>query len=252
MNNRSVELVHVSFARHDNVDVKGRHRRCYSIESVVDTIRIVMKEHEFAHLGTSGQRHGVLDGRMSEVTHRREFVEGVLGIVQQKIGPATEFEGCAMYGAESVITIAPFDGTVVGHVRHSRVVRPDPVPERATSFVRDLLCQHVESLDLVTPGLEGVKRPCAAKTGRTDGKMRRTHHLLKNGLCVTLPREMKVDAGVRTVTGAEERQPVNVIPMKMGKKDRTIERMVTQHVAETREAASGIEDQRGSGAVVGK
>ena len=113
-----------------------------------------MKEHEFAHFGTSGQRHGVLDGRMSEVTHRREFVEGVLGIVQQNIGSATEFEGCAMYGTESVITIAPFDGTVVGHVGHSCVIRPDPVAESATSLVRDLLRQHVEALDLVTPGLE--------------------------------------------------------------------------------------------------
>ena len=82
--------------------------------------------------------------------------------------------------------------------------------------------------------------------------MRWTHHLPKNGFCITLPREMKVDAGVRTVTGAKKRQPVDVIPMEMGKKDRTIERTVTQHVAETREAASGIEDQRGSGAVVGK
>ncbi len=206
-----------------------------------------MKEHEFAYACLSGQRDGVVDGRVTEVAYRRKLFHRVLGIVEEEIGASAQLNGSVVYDTEPVVSFAPLHRPVVGHVDDRGTVMSDAVAERAASLVRNLHREHVEALDLVPPGFERVERPRAAEARRTDREVRWTHHLGKNSFRVALRREIEVDAGVGSVTGAEEWQPVDVIPMEMRKQDGAVERLAVEHLGEASEAAARIEDERGGG-----
>lgn len=206
-----------------------------------------MEEHEFAYACLSGQRDGVVNGRVTEVADRRKLFHRVLGIVEEEIGASAQLKGSVVNDTEPVVSFTPLHRPVVGHVDDRGTVISDAVAERATSLVRNLERKDVEALDVVRARFERAERPRAAEARRTDREVRGAHHLGKNSFRVALRREIEVDAGVGSVTGSEERQPVDVIPMEMRKQDGAVERQAVEHLGEASEAAARIEDERGSG-----
>ncbi len=126
----------------------------------VGALWVVMEQQHPADSAHLAQRDGVVGCRVAVVNSKRQLAGGVLGIMDQQVGAATQLHRSIMVRTEAVGPgVALRSGAVVGHVREAAPCIADPVPHRAPSLVRDLARQHRESLDGVHPLVDRAERP---------------------------------------------------------------------------------------------
>ena len=128
----------------------------------IGTCRIVMEEHQASYVRGARELDAVLVRSVTERAARRELARAVLGIVEQHIGIVREFECVDVQHTQAERAATQILWRVIGEIRDRVVAVADAVAERATTFVRDLAGQHVESFDATCADVERFETPAAA------------------------------------------------------------------------------------------
>jgi hypothetical protein len=156
-------------------DADGRRRvlRDQRVDLGIGPPWVVVKQRELAGVGAVCQRDRVLDGRVAEKAQPRQFGRGVLRIVHQQVGALAQRDRCVVVHTGAVRARAEGGRAVIGKISQGGGSVADPVAERAAAFVRDLPRVHREPLELIVPGLNGVKGPAIAQLLGPDWELRR-------------------------------------------------------------------------------
>ena len=137
---------------------------------------------------------------------------------------------------------------VIGDVGQRGPAVADTEPDGAPALVRDVECGDREPLGLERAFGKGGKRPVAAELGRSDREERGGHHPRQQGRGVRLTPlrgQQQRHPGVASVTAAEERESLDVVPVQVAQHHGAAERFVAEELAHAPQTGAGVEEQCG-------
>ena len=219
----------------------------------------MMKEGHLTRSRQVAEAYRVFGCRMPERTFRFHFLGAEVGVMDQEIDVLRQPE-------RSFVVLANTTGA--GTERRRAMVRDvgdggasvaDPESDRSPTLVRYVEGEYLEPLDREHLAWKEAEAPAAAEGGGCDRKEGRRHHAGQQCLgvaAVVLGRQQQVNPRVVTITGPEEGQPLDVIPVQMGQEDGAVERLVAEEPAQSPDPRAGIEQEgrrmRATGVVEGQ
>ena len=219
--------------------------RQQQLELVVGVVRIVVEEHDRAHLGLARERHRVLDARVAPTDVVRVLLVAVLRVVEQHVDIACDVVAADPL-ARLLVQVDPEGGLVVGEVGERAPTLLDAVADRGP-LVRHLAGPNGRRADrhaLLGGVMEGdprrdVDQPDREQRGREIDGDALGQALYRRGR----PPEMDLGAGDEERT--EEPEPLQMIEMQMGEEDVQLARGLGAHGdAQRAQSGAGVEDER--------
>ena len=209
------------------------------INFIIIMVGVMMKEAEFFDAGFDGKRDGVVHTAMAPPFVAFVFFGVVLGIENQDIGAADEFEHVPIHAAGARFGIGKKNNQAIGGKK--------PVTDAKAGMV-GALGANADGADIQVEIFDFFDFEIAGEVGKMNGKVGALH-LAGQGADQSLAgafaaEDFQAAAGI--VDGAEKREALNMIPVGMGDQQSEIERLafkfLEQGLAEQAQTGAGIEN----------
>ncbi len=193
------------------------------VEVAVAAIRSVMGEDQLTDLTAVGEVRRGFDGGVAVTPGSSLFRVPEVAVVQQDVSSIGQ-----RFGGSSQLRGHAFVQRVIRQISHARRIHLHPDPHGGPAFVSHRCHQDPGTrgrLELTRQ--QGTEGPIAEQPFGTDREIRRCERPCEEVAGIgmgAIHRHVQRDPGVGTVDRPAKRQPLHMIPMKMGQHDVALER----------------------------